>query len=103
MGQNTEQVSTRNTGKVAKFCFKYGAEAESYLSLRLKEILRCKMFPKINCLAKIRDYLAKIVKNTGGWTSIGSYLPFSAAVWVNINKFGSLKVPRISQNPVITG
>ena len=91
-----EQVGTRNTGKRCKICFKYGAEAESYLSLRLKEILRCKMFPKINCLAKIRDYLAKIVKNTGRGRYIEIYFPFSAVIWVNINKFGSLKDPRIT-------
>ena len=37
-----------------------------------------------------------MVKNTGRRRFIGSYLPFSAAVWVDINKFGSLKVPRIT-------
>ena len=94
-GQNTEQVCTRNTGKSCKICFKYGGEAESYLSLGLNEMLKYKMFSKVNYLAKIRNYLAKIVKNTGRRRFIGSYLPFSAAVWVNINKFGSLKVPCI--------
>ena len=47
-------------------------------------------------IRKIRDYLAKIVKNTGRRRFIELYLPFSAAVWVNVNKFDSLKVPRIT-------
>ena len=47
-GQNTEQVCTRNTGKSCKICFKYGGEAESYLSLGLNEILKYKMFSKVN-------------------------------------------------------
>ena len=47
-GQNTEQVCTRNTGKSCKICFKYGGEAESYLSLGLNEMLKYKMFSKVN-------------------------------------------------------
>ena len=33
------------------------------------------------------------MKNTGRRRFIELYLPFSAAVWVNINKFGSFTVP----------
>ena len=65
---------------------------------------------KENEMPKIRDYLAIFVKNTEEGEKSDLYLLFTAIVGVNINKFGSLKVPVIrsqygafSPNPCITG
>ena len=64
---------------------------------------------KENEMPKIRDYLAIFVKNTERRIKIKLYLIFTAIVGVNINQFGSLKVPVIrsqygtfSPNPRIT-
>ena len=65
---------------------------------------------KENKMPKIRDFLQYLWKIQGGGEKSELYLIFTAIVGININKFGSLKVPVIrsqygafSPNPRITG
>ena len=50
---------------------------------------------KENKMLKIRDYLAIFLKNTERRRKIRVIFDITAIVGVNINKFGSLKVPVI--------